>query len=326
MPPTVSVVMPVYNVERFVAHAIRSVLAQTFADFELIIVDDGATDRSLDICRGFDDPRIVILRQANRGLPGARNTGIAAARGTFVALLDSDDAFHPEKLARHVTHLRANPRLGVSYAGAMLIDEEDRPLGIRQMPRLGRVAPRDVFNGRVILNGSIPVFRRQALEDAAIRPAGADRRWYFDERLRRSEDVEFWARVALTTAWGFGGLPGVLTDYRVNRRGLSADVIRQLESWEQAHDTIAGYAPAFIARHGREARARELRYLARRSFQQRDRGLAIHLALQALRLHPGLLVSEPRKTLGTLGACALLRVLPERGLAALLGLVKPALA
>ena len=91
MNPLISVVMPVFNVERYVAEAIGSVLAQSFADFELIIVDDGGKDRSMEICRSFGDPRIRIVSQANRGLAGARNSGILAARGEFVALLDSDD-------------------------------------------------------------------------------------------------------------------------------------------------------------------------------------------------------------------------------------------
>jgi glycosyltransferase involved in cell wall biosynthesis len=79
--------MPVYNVERYVGEAVQSVLAQSFADFELLIVDDGGSDGSMAICRSFDDPRIRIVSQANRGLAGARNTGILAARGEFIALL-----------------------------------------------------------------------------------------------------------------------------------------------------------------------------------------------------------------------------------------------
>ena len=310
--PAVSVIMPVYNTERFVLQAVLSVLGQTFSNFELIIVDDAGSDRSIALCEAMTDPRIRIVRQANRGLAGARNTGIAHARGVFVALLDSDDAWMPDKLERHVAHLCDNPEIGVSYSGAVLIDEDGQPLGIRQRPRLGQVAPRHVFFGEVIRNGSIPVFRRAVLEEAALRPAGADRVWYFDETLRRSEDVECWMRIALTTRWRFAGIPGELTLYRINAGGLSADVIRQLESWDAVCEKIRGYAPNFIAAHGKQARARELRYLARRCFHMRDRGLALHLASAALRASPTLLWREPAKTLTTIAACALLRLLPER--------------
>ncbi len=310
--PTVSVVMPVYNVERYVTQAIRSVLDQTFADFELIVVDDGGSDDSVALCRAIADRRIRIVHQANRGLAGARNTGIAAARGEFIALLDADDAFTPEKLSLHVAHLRANPEVGVSYAGAALIDEAGHPLNMRQQPLLGRVDARNVFCGQVVQNGSIPVFRRQTLEDAALRPADTDRVWYFDETLRRSEDVECWTRIALTTTWEFAGIRGAHTLYRINGASLSADVIRQLESWECVAEKIAALAPKFVAEHGPEARARELRYLARRSFQSRDRGLAMRLAMEAMRTWPRLLLNEPAKTLTTLAACAALRLLPDR--------------
>jgi glycosyltransferase involved in cell wall biosynthesis len=326
MAPIVSVIMPVYNVEKYVAQAIRSVLEQSFADFELIIIDDGGTDGSMEICRAVVDHRIRILTQANRGLAGARNTGIAAARGQFVALLDSDDSMHPEKLMRHVMHLYARPEVGVSYAGADLIDGAGRPLGIVQQPKLGRVTAADVFCGRVILNGSIPVFRRETLEEASYILPDETRRWYFDETLRRSEDIEFWTRVALTTRWSFAGIPGRFTDYRINMSGLSADVIRQLESWDQVCTRIKSYAPEFIARYGQQARALELRYLARRSFQMRDRGLAVGLIVNAISAAPRLVGLEPVKTLTTLIGCILLRTLPDRCFSALLRFAKPSMA
>lgn len=326
MNPTVSVVMPVFNVARHVALAIRSVQCQTFDDFELIIVDDGGTDDSLAICRALADRRTRIISQPNRGLAGARNTGISASRGEFVALLDSDDAMKPEKLERHVAHLRTRPTIGASYAGADLIDDDGKPLGIRQQPKLGPVTAHDVFCGRVILNGSIPVFRREALEDVAFDAPDGCGRWYFDERFRRSEDVEFWTRFALQTDWGYGGIPGRYTDYRINRSGLSADVIRQLDSWEQVYAKVESYAPDFIARHGSEARARELRYLARRCFQLRDRRLALSMMTAALRAWPGLVAAEPVKTMATLAACVALRLLPEEGLSTLLRTVAPKLS
>lgn len=325
-PPTVSVVMPVHNVRSTVADAVRSVLAQSFRDLELIVVDDGGSDGSAAICAGLADGRTRIIRQANRGLAGARNTGIAAARGEFVALLDADDLWEPEKLERHVAHLRARPAVGISYAGAVLITEDGRDTGLRQRPRLGRVVARHVFCGQAVCNGSVPVFRRAVFDAIAHWPDGADRPWYFDETLRRSEDVECWTRIALTTGWEFEGIPGHLTRYRLNPAGLSADVVRQLASWEEVRDKLAAHAPAFVARHGAEARARELRYLARRCVQRRERRLGLVLMREALRCAPGAMLTEPGKTLATLLACAALRALPGRGFDALLRAVRPALA
>lgn len=320
--PAISVVMPVFNVEHYVGDAIRSVLAQSFTDFELIIVDDGGTDRSMAICESFDDPRLRIKGQANRGLAGARNTGIALARGRYIALLDSDDMFLPGKLARHAAYLDAHPDIGVTYGASALISAAGRRLNITQTPKPGRAAARDVFCGRAIPNGSAPVFRRDMLAEAA-RPGPDSRAWIFDETLRRSEDVECWTRLALTSRFGFMALPGTDTLYRVNAGGLSADVIRQLDSWEDVCARLAALAPGFIAAHAPEARARELRYLARRCVQNRDRGLGLTLAAAALRHDRSLLWREPAKTLTTLAACAALRALPAAGFGSLMRLARP---
>ena len=310
--PVVSVVMPVYNVERFVAESIKSVLSQSFEDFELIIVDDGGSDASLAICERLADARTRIIRQPNRGLAGARNTGIAAARGEFIALIDSDDLWEREKLERHVTHLRASPEVGLSYAGAIMIDADSRDTGIRQRPLVGPAASRDVFCGRAVCNGSTPVFRAAVLTQIAFETAREPGRpCYFDESFRRSEDVECWVRIALTTQWCFEGLPGTLTRYRLNSNGLSADIIPQLATWDQVLEKVTSYAPAFAARHGAEARARELRYLARRCVQMRDRGLGHILALEMLRTYPRLAVAEPIKTFTTFAACLAMRLLPQ---------------
>ena len=143
MNPIVSVVMPVYNVEAYVAEAIDSVLAQTLPDFELIIVDDGGHDRSLEICRSYHDARIRIVSQSNRGLAGARNTGIAAARASYVAFLDSDDRWLPEKLALHVIHLDNNPSDGVSFSPSRFIDCDGSPMRLKQTPKLQGIKPAD---------------------------------------------------------------------------------------------------------------------------------------------------------------------------------------
>lgn len=323
-PPAVSVVMPVYQVERYVTAAVHSVLDQTFRDFELIIVDDGGTDNSIALCQAIDDPRIRIVRQANRGLAGARNTGIAASTGEFVALIDSDDIWLPEKLAHHVAYLRANAHVGVSYDACDLIDENGHRIGVRQRPKPGLADARHVFHGRTVKNGSAAVLRRRTLEDAALRAPNSDRVWYFDETLRRSEDVECWTRIALTTTWRFSGLRQVLTLYRVNLDGLSADIPRQLESWECVFEKIRAYAPDFIAAYGVEARARELRWLARRGFRSGDVGLAFHLIVEALRLCPHLLLTEPVRTSVTFAACAVARALPAARLhRSIPGLINP---
>lgn len=301
--PKMSVVMPIYNVENFVAEAVQSVLDQTFEDFELICVDDGGSDRSMDIVHSFEDPRIKIVYQANRGLAGARNSGIAHAKGQFVALLDSDDVWHPDKLTLHYVHLMANPDVGVSYAGSRMIDREGQVLSIAMRPKLGRVTRRHILCRNPIGNGSAPVLRRSALDLAAfMHPSTVGRRCWFDEEFRQSEDVELWTRLAVKHDVVFAGIDGLLTDYRIIPGALSANVVKQYLSWTKMLRKLRRYAPTFVAEHGDAARAYQLRYLARRSLQLGNFELARSFLRKSIGLKPKIIAEEPRKTAITAGA------------------------
>ncbi len=310
--PCVSVIMPVYNTEKYVEAAIQSVLDQTFTDFELLIIDDQGTDGSIEICRQFSDPRVCIISQENRGLAGARNTGIRNSRGDYIALLDSDDLWHPEKLYRHMTHLSQNPDVGVSYAASRMIDDEGRELSILQKPKLRSILPETIFLRNPIGNGSAPIIRRETFEAIAHRGERTGEFNYFDESFRQSEDIECWVRIALMTDWKFEGIAGALTYYRVNSGGLSANTIRQFETWLRVRAKVRAIAPDFAKKWESAAEAYQLRYLARRSVRTLDRGLAIRLALKALRTHPQILFAEPKKTLSTIAAALCLRCLPEQ--------------
>ncbi len=301
--PIMSVVMPIYNVEAFVGDAIKSVLDQSFRDFELICVDDGGSDRSMDIVAAFDDPRIRIVHQANRGLAGARNSGIAHARGEFIALLDSDDVWHRDKLMLHFVHLRANPDIGVSYAGSRLIDGEGEALSVTMQPKLGRVTARDIICRNPVGNGSAAVLRKSALDAAVfMHPSTIGRKCWFDEEFRQSEDIELWIRLAVKHDVVFAGIEGLLTDYRILSGALSANVVKQYLSWTKMLRKLRGYAPEFVEAHGDTARAYQLRYLARRSIQLGNAKLARDLLGKALGLEPRLMVQEPRKTTTTAAA------------------------
>jgi glycosyltransferase involved in cell wall biosynthesis len=134
--PAVSVLLPVYNRERLIADAIRSILAQSFADLELIVVDDGSTDGSAEVVKSFSDSRIrIVSHPANRGIPAARNTALDEARGRFIAWLDSDDVARPSRLAEQVGFLERNHEIAMVGSCAGKIDGEGRRLGgIRLVP------------------------------------------------------------------------------------------------------------------------------------------------------------------------------------------------
>jgi glycosyltransferase involved in cell wall biosynthesis len=307
MTPCVSVIMPVYNVEAYVAEAIQSVLNQTFTDFELIIVDDGGSDTSVEICKSFDDPRIHIVHQKNRGLAGARNSGIAEARGRYIALLDSDDRWRPEKLSLHVIHLNNNPDIGVSFCPSRFIDERGNALRMKQNPQLNDIRSETIFCRNPVGNGSAPVLRRSEMDKVAFRcPNDSARTCWFDENFRQSEDIELWMRLSVQGGVRFAGIAPALTEYRVAGSGLSAQVLRQYQSWLQMIEKLEHYAPDFAAQHTPRARAYQLRYLARRSVQMGDPSMAAAMLREAMASSMRPLVEEPIKTsitaLAVLGA------------------------
>ncbi|TQV73793.1 glycosyltransferase [Aliikangiella marina] len=310
----VSVVMPVYNVERYVEEAIQSVIHQSFTDFELIIVNDGSTDNSLSLCKRFNDSRIRVVTQRNRGLAGARNTGVRESSGEYVAFIDSDDKWHQDKLKHHVNHLNNNPIIGVSYSASALMDERSQLIGITQKPKLSNISIKDIICRNPIGNGSAPVIRRSVLDQSSywVYRQGAKERCFFDETFRQSEDVEYWLRIALQSATVFSGIGKSLTFYRVNSNGLSANVSKQYLSWERAINKAWSISPKKVSPWVDLAKAYQLRYLARHAVKSHDAKLALKFIIEGIRTQPRILAEEPIKTSVTFAAALLLNCVPKR--------------
>ena len=309
--PIVSVVVPMFNVEAYIAKCIESVLGQSLKQFELILVDDGCSDNTLEIVQRFQDHRIRVISQANRGLSGARNTGIDVSRGLYVALLDADDYWAHDKLQQHVKHLNTRPMVGVSYSPSLFVDEQNELLGIGQFPKLYDISKQHVFCRNPVGNGSSPVIRRSLLEEVAYYEKGCNRyrKMYFNESLNQSEDIEFWTRIVLVTQWKFEGVAVPLTYYRVNQGGLSANIERQFACWQKAVELNREKAPTFFKQYYRLAKAYQLRYMARRAIQSNEKWLGLRLILKALCCDFRILLQEPKRTIITLGG-AVLRLLP----------------
>lgn len=320
--PKASVVVPAWNARATLSETLASLTAQSFRDAEIIVVDDGSTDDTAAIAERFGtDPRVRLIRQGNRGLAGARNSGIAAARGEYIGLCDADDLWEPDKLAQHVHHLDTAPQVGISYSGSRLIDASGRRTRHAQRPRLRRITLPHVFKRNPVGNGSAAVLRRAALEAVAYRPADETARdWYFDENFRQSEDIEFWLRLALTTDWDFEGIPGLLTAYRIGAGGLSTDTGRQYAAWCRMVDKLRPLNPPFFARHEAAARAYQLRYLARRAISDMEPARATALLGQALASSWRPLFEEPVRTLSTLAALPVLHLFPTALLRKLSGI------
>jgi len=308
--PKVSVVVPAYNVARTLRETLDSIIKQTFQNIEIVVVDDGSTDETLTILKSYRDSRLRIVRQVNRGLAGARNTGIHHSTGEFLAFCDSDDVWEPEKVELHVAHFEGDANLGISFCGSSLIDEQGKALKVSQNPKLKNITARDIFKRNPIGNGSVAVFRREALNVIAYRPKNEHQRdWWFDETLRQSEDIDAWMRFVLASDWKIEGIPGRLTRYRIQAGGLSANLDKQFETWARMRDKVISTAPRFAAKHAASAEAYQLRYLARRAFIMGDGKSACRHARKSMTTSLVPLAEEPIKTASTWVAAELLNAL-----------------
>ncbi len=308
--PLVSVVIPLYQTERFIALSIASVLAQTFTDYEVVVVDDGSSDKGPEIARGFSDPRIRVVTQLNRGLAGARNTGIRESLCRYLAFLDADDLWAPTKLAEHVKLLESDADIGLAFSASELIDDDGKSIGLIQRPKNEPFTAEHVFCRNPVGNGSAPVIRREALEAVAFYDETLRRACWFDESFRQSEDIECWMRIVCTGKWKLALIDAPLTLYRVSNGGLSANVDRQLATWRRFRAKVKQYAPELEARAGNLAEAYQLRYLARRAVRSADASAALKLMSEALRLDASILRREPSRTFVTLAAAVARRLLP----------------
>jgi len=309
----ISVIIPVYGVDKYIANTVRSVLEQTYKNFELLIIDDQSPDLSIKICQQFTDPRIKIIHQENRGLAGARNTGIRHAKGDYLAFLDGDDLWLPEKLEKHFEHLESSPKIGVSFSRSACINEAGDFLGTYLMSKLHEITPLSLLCDNPIGNGSAAVIRREVFEAIKFEDNlyGKVEDFYFDENFRQAEDIDCWLRIAIQTNWQIEGIPEPLTLYRVNSGGLSANLFKQLEYLERVIEKTRSYAPEVIAQCEGQAKAYQLRYLARSAIRRQAGGMAVKLIHRALAAHWRIVFEEPRRTLLTLAAAYLLWVLPQ---------------
>ncbi len=182
--PTVSVVLPAFNAEKFVGEAIESILAQTFTDFELIVIDDGSTDSTLGILRSFDDDRVrVISNPENLGIVKTRNIGIAKARGDYIAVQDADDLSLPTRLGKQVVYLETHPEVALLGSARKTL----LPNGAVRAHKLRLQKPtfEDLLKRNCFVHGSVMI-RKTALEAVGG----------YNDLFRFAEDYELYLRIA----------------------------------------------------------------------------------------------------------------------------------
>jgi glycosyltransferase involved in cell wall biosynthesis len=201
-PPKVTVLMPVYNGEKFLREAVRSILDQSFRDFEFLIVDDGSTDHSAEIVGGYHDPRIRLVRNSgNLGIVAALNRGIDQARGEYIARMDCDDISMPDRLEKQVAFMERHPEVGVCGAWARVVDVRGRVVSIRRSPK-GKAAQRLCWRPTPFIHPTC-ILRSALLKEHGYRPG-----------FPHAEDYELWLRLCRITL--FANIGECLLIYRVH--------------------------------------------------------------------------------------------------------------
>ena len=229
--PAVSVIVPAYNVSTYIGDALASVFAQTFTDFELIVINDGSPDT--DVLERVLEPyreSITYVKQENRGPSSARNAGVRRARGQYVAFLDADDVWFPEYLSDQMHVLTAEPARDLIYADAMLFGEGDTAgqTFMDTCPSTGPVTLESLLSQRCVVLTSCVVVRRQTLIDSGL----------FDETYFRSEDFDLWARLVYDGA-RLSYQRKVLAKHRLRPDSLTGDQSRMHECAIEVYANLA---------------------------------------------------------------------------------------
>lgn len=255
--PLVSVIIPAYNGDRFISEAIESVLQQTYQHFEIIVVDDGSTDRTSIVLQPYFD-RIHYRQQQNQGVAVARNRGLELAKGELIAFLDQDDTFLPDKLSLQVNCFEANPQLGIVHSGWNVTNERDEIIsavqpwqGLPVMDLAAWVEWKPVFLGAMLFN-------RKLLNQIEK----------FDCRFHQTNDVDLVLRLALVgceTTW----VQQTTVNYRQHECNASKNVLQQVEELEAVLDKFFGRSdlPAWASKLERRSRYQSLVWSAWRLYQ-----------------------------------------------------------
>jgi glycosyltransferase involved in cell wall biosynthesis len=245
--PTVSVIMPAYNVAAYISAAIESVLAQTYRDLELLIVDDGSTDATATIAAHYAarDGRVNLLRRANGGISAARNNALRCARGQLLAILDSDDVWEPEFLAAQADILRTRPDVDIVTGNAWFLGSRLHGQPARPSPD-----PRPTPDLATILADEYAVFIMCVMRRHVYDQLGP-----FDESLHTNEDYDYWLRAALA-GFKFARNDRPLAHYRRRDDSLSANEVRMLRGVLRVYDKMR----PLLAGHSRELAILEQQY------------------------------------------------------------------
>lgn len=228
--PEISVVIPVYNGQKTIKQTIDSVLNQSFLDFELLIINDGSTDSTLEVLSQIQDPRLKIFSFPNGGLSASRNRGISLASGEFIAFIDADDLWMPDKLEAQVKALQDNSQAGLAYSWTDFIDENSEFLFAGDRIFWSGDVAEKMLVCNFLEHGSNPLIRKQAFVEFGV----------FDESLKAAEDWDMYLRLA--SRYHFACVPSVQVLYRRSGNSMSTNISKQesasLQVIERAYERV----------------------------------------------------------------------------------------
>lgn len=277
--PLISVIIPAYNAEAFIRRTLNSVLSQTYTNLEVLVIDDGSSDRTVEIVEemAVGDRRIHLLQQPNSGVAAARNLGIKQAKGEFIAPIDADDIWYPQNIEKQVhCFLNSDTSVGLVYSWSVDIDEQDIPTGEFRAATIEGNVYQTLICHNFLGNASASLIRRNCLE----RVGG------YNEQLKLlnaqgCEDWDLYLRIAEN--YEFQAVPEFLIGYRKTASSMSGDFHKMarshalmLQSARQQHSDV----PAFLYRLSSSS---FYMYLARQSDQYSKHHETLYWLSQALR-------------------------------------------
>jgi len=290
--PEVSVIIPTYNCARYLGAAVDSVLAQSFSDIEVLVVDDGSKDNTPELMERYGSP-VRYIRQPNGGVSVARNRGLAESQGNYVAFLDADDTWFPQKLQRQLGALTEQPACSICHTAFVIVNDDLVPMGVRHGQRAGATLDSLLRRGNVV--GSICTVL-------------AERRLFnlvggFDSQLSQCADWDMWVRLAAHAKFLYLDVP--LVTYRQHSAAMSSSIpLLERDSLRVLEKGFAmpELSPGLRARRS-SAFARNYMVLAGSYFHARRYHYFIRCAFRALTLDPfqvRYLASYPARLVGRL--------------------------
>jgi glycosyltransferase involved in cell wall biosynthesis len=245
--PRVSVVMSVFNDERYILDAVESILNQTFRDFEFVIINDGSNDKTGEILSSFQDERIRLFDQANQGLTPSLNRGLALARGAYIARMDGDDLSDPTRLEKEVLFLDRNRDVGLVGTFAYRIDEQGRRIGLYTYKTTYEEIRENLWVDCPFCHSSV-LFRKTCIERIGA----------YREKVGPAEDYDLWFRI--TEQFAAANIPEPLHAFRIDSQGITVNkrfdqlrsvrLVRRLaeERQKTGHDPLESWSQDRIDR------------------------------------------------------------------------------